>query len=166
MSLLNRFGPYSNSWHIVANFDMKHTVHSMGDHDMACMTWAWMTWACMTWPCMTWACTARAYTAWTCTAWTCLAVKTYDAHLRKKCQCFPTTVCIAEYFFADWKMEPDWKYKCHPAYTSLTEDLSTDTTFDPSYITWDTPFKTQCSSITQYKLYRYKQAFHPFSGKP
>jgi hypothetical protein len=37
-------------------------------------------------------------------------------------------------------MAPDWKYKNHPADTSLKEDLSVDTTFDPSYISWDTPF--------------------------
>jgi hypothetical protein len=38
-------------------------------------------------------------------------------------------------------MAPDWKYKNHPADRSLKEDLSIDTTFDPSYISWDTPFK-------------------------
>ncbi len=39
-------------------------------------------------------------------------------------------------------MAPDWKYKNHPADRSLKEDLSIDTTFDPSYISWDTPFKS------------------------
>jgi hypothetical protein len=64
----------------------------------------------------------------------------YLTLLKKKCQCFP----IAEYFFADWKMEPDWKYIIHPAGTSLKKDLS--------YISWpllspvthslfDNPFK-------------------------
>jgi hypothetical protein len=38
-------------------------------------------------------------------------------------------------------MAPDWNYKNHPADRSLKEDLSIDTTFDPSYISWDTPFK-------------------------
>ncbi len=37
-------------------------------------------------------------------------------------------------------MAPDWKYINHPADRSLKEDLSIDTTFDPSYISWDTPF--------------------------
>ncbi len=38
-------------------------------------------------------------------------------------------------------MAPDWKYKNHPADRSLKEDLLIDTTFDPSCISWDTPFK-------------------------
>jgi hypothetical protein len=38
-------------------------------------------------------------------------------------------------------MAPDWQYKNHPAVRSIKEDLSIDTTFDPSYISWDTPFK-------------------------
>jgi hypothetical protein len=38
-------------------------------------------------------------------------------------------------------MAPYWKYKNHPADRSLKEDLSIDTTFDPSYTSWDTPFK-------------------------
>ncbi len=38
-------------------------------------------------------------------------------------------------------MAPDWKYKNHPADISLKEDLSIYTTVDPSYISWDTPFK-------------------------
>ncbi len=37
-------------------------------------------------------------------------------------------------------MAPEWKYKNHAADKSLKEDLSIDTTFDPSYISWDTPF--------------------------
>ncbi len=40
-------------------------------------------------------------------------------------------------------MAPDWKYKNHPADKSLKEDLSIDTTFDPSYISWDTPFQSR-----------------------
>jgi hypothetical protein len=36
--------------------------------------------------------------------------------------------------------EPDWKYKKDPADTSLKEDLSSDTAFDPSWFSWDTPF--------------------------
>ncbi len=39
-------------------------------------------------------------------------------------------------------MAPDWKYKNNPADRSLKENLSIDTTFDPSYISWDTPFKS------------------------
>ncbi len=38
-------------------------------------------------------------------------------------------------------MAPDGKYKNHPADTSLKEELSIDTTIEPSYISWDTPFK-------------------------
>ncbi len=38
-------------------------------------------------------------------------------------------------------MEADWKYKNNPADTSLKEDLSIDTTFDPSYISWDITFR-------------------------
>jgi hypothetical protein len=38
-------------------------------------------------------------------------------------------------------MAPDWKYKNHPADRSIKEDLSIDTTFDPSFISWDTLFK-------------------------
>ncbi len=40
-------------------------------------------------------------------------------------------------------MAADWKYRNHPADRSLKEDLSIDTTFDPSYISWDTPLKKQ-----------------------
>ncbi len=43
-------------------------------------------------------------------------------------------------------MAPDWKSKNHPANRSLQEDLSIDTTFDPSYISWDTPFKVEKKS--------------------
>ncbi len=38
-------------------------------------------------------------------------------------------------------MAPDWKCKNHPTDRSFKEDLSIDTTFDPPYISWDTPFK-------------------------
>jgi hypothetical protein len=38
--LLNQFGPFSNSWHVAVNSDVKHTMHGMVDdtvmHD-ACM---------------------------------------------------------------------------------------------------------------------------------
>ncbi len=44
-------------------------------------------------------------------------------------------------------MAPDWKYKNHPAHTSLKEDLSVDTTFNPSYISWDTPFKVLLETV-------------------
>ncbi len=48
-------------------------------------------------------------------------------------------------------MAPDWKYKTHPADRSLKEDLSIDTTFDASYISWDTPFKAnQLTTATWY----------------
>ncbi len=30
MPLLNQFGSFSNSWHVAVNFDVKHTMHSMG----------------------------------------------------------------------------------------------------------------------------------------
>ncbi len=36
--------------------------------------------------------------------------------------------------------EPDWKYKKDPANTSLKDDLSIDTAFDPSWFSLDTPF--------------------------
>ncbi len=40
MLLLNRFRPYSDSWHVAVNSDVKHpmhgmSVHSMGVHDVA-----------------------------------------------------------------------------------------------------------------------------------
>ncbi len=35
MSLLNQFGPLSDSWHVAVNSDIKHTMHSMGVHDVA-----------------------------------------------------------------------------------------------------------------------------------
>jgi hypothetical protein len=38
------------------------------------------------------------------------------------------------------KKEPDWKYKKDPADTFLKEGLLIDTTFDPSWFSWDTPF--------------------------
>jgi hypothetical protein len=45
-------------------------------------------------------------------------------------------------------MPPDWKYENHPADRSLKEDLSIDTTFDPSYISRDTPFNAKiCDMI-------------------
>jgi hypothetical protein len=34
MPLLNRFLPYSNSWHVAVNSDIKHPMHCMGVHDM------------------------------------------------------------------------------------------------------------------------------------
>jgi hypothetical protein len=34
MSLLNQFGPYSDSWLVAVNSDIKHTMHSMGVHDV------------------------------------------------------------------------------------------------------------------------------------
>jgi hypothetical protein len=34
MLLLNRFGPYSNSWHVTVNSDVKLTMHSLGVHDV------------------------------------------------------------------------------------------------------------------------------------
>ncbi len=44
-------------------------------------------------------------------------------------------------------MGPDWKYKNHPADRSLKEDLSIDTTIEPSYISWDNPFKKVHSGL-------------------
>ncbi len=38
-------------------------------------------------------------------------------------------------------MEPNEKFKDDPANISVKEDLLTDTTFDPCYFSWDTPFK-------------------------
>jgi hypothetical protein len=34
MSLLNQFGPFSNSWPVNVNSDVKHTMHSMGVYDV------------------------------------------------------------------------------------------------------------------------------------
>jgi hypothetical protein len=34
MPLLNQFGPYSDSWHVAVNSDVKHTMHGMGVHDV------------------------------------------------------------------------------------------------------------------------------------
>jgi hypothetical protein len=34
MSLLNQFGPFSDSWHVAVSSDEKHTMHSMGVHDI------------------------------------------------------------------------------------------------------------------------------------
>ncbi len=50
-------------------------------------------------------------------------------------------------------MEPDWKNKNDPADTSLKEDLSIDTTFDPSWFSWDTPFMTCHSTTHMWKDY-------------
>jgi hypothetical protein len=35
MLLLNRFLPYSHSWHGAVNSDIKHSMHCMGVHDVA-----------------------------------------------------------------------------------------------------------------------------------
>jgi hypothetical protein len=64
----------------------------------------------------------------------------FSAHLRKNRQFFP--IICRWIIFADLKKEPDWKYKKDPADTSLKEDLSIDTAFDPSWFSWDTPFKS------------------------
>jgi hypothetical protein len=34
MPLLNQFGPFSDSWHVAVNSDVKHTMHGMGVHDV------------------------------------------------------------------------------------------------------------------------------------
>jgi hypothetical protein len=34
MPLLNQFGPVSDSWHVAANYDIKHTMHGIGVHDV------------------------------------------------------------------------------------------------------------------------------------
>jgi hypothetical protein len=34
MPLLNQFGPFSNSWHVAVNSDVKHTMHGIGVHDV------------------------------------------------------------------------------------------------------------------------------------
>ncbi len=34
MLLLNWFGPYSDSWHVAVNSDIKHTMHGMGVQDV------------------------------------------------------------------------------------------------------------------------------------
>jgi hypothetical protein len=44
MPMLNRFLPYSYSWHVAVNSDIKHSmycigVHDVAVHDVACMTW-------------------------------------------------------------------------------------------------------------------------------
>ncbi len=44
--------------------------------------------------------------------------------------------------------------KTNPADTSLKEDLSVDTTFDPSYISWDTPFKLYFSYLQTCYVFR------------
>jgi hypothetical protein len=56
MPLLNRFLPYSDSWHVVVNSDIKHTMldmdmrnigmHDMVKHDLAVHDLATMTWPC------------------------------------------------------------------------------------------------------------------------
>ncbi len=35
MSLLNRFWPYSDSWHVAINSNVKHTMQGMGMHEVA-----------------------------------------------------------------------------------------------------------------------------------
>jgi hypothetical protein len=62
-----------------------------------------------------------------------------NANLRKKSQFFP--IICPWIIFADLKKKPDWKYKKHPADTSLKEDLSIDIAFDPTWFSLDTPFK-------------------------
>ncbi len=49
-------------------------------------------------------------------------------------------------------------YKNHPADRSLKEDLSIDTTFDPSYISWDTPFK-QFNPVKDAQCYFLNRSF-------
>ncbi len=34
MPLLNQFGPFSDSWHVAVNSDIKHTMHGIGVHDV------------------------------------------------------------------------------------------------------------------------------------
>jgi hypothetical protein len=34
MPLLNWFGPYSDSWHVAVNSDVKHTMHGRDVHDV------------------------------------------------------------------------------------------------------------------------------------
>jgi hypothetical protein len=34
MPLLNQFGPFSDSWHVAVNSDIKHTMHSIGVHEV------------------------------------------------------------------------------------------------------------------------------------
>ncbi len=31
---VNQFGPFSNSWHVAVNSDIKHTMHGIGVHDV------------------------------------------------------------------------------------------------------------------------------------
>ncbi len=38
-------------------------------------------------------------------------------------------------------MAPEWKVKNDPPDTSLKENPSIHTTFDPCYFSWDPPFK-------------------------
>ncbi len=35
MPMLNWFWPFSGSWHVPANYDIKNTMQSMGMHDVA-----------------------------------------------------------------------------------------------------------------------------------
>jgi hypothetical protein len=35
MPLVNCFLPYSNSWHVAVNSDVKHSMHGIGVHDVA-----------------------------------------------------------------------------------------------------------------------------------
>jgi hypothetical protein len=34
MPLLNQFGPFSDSWHVAVNSDVKYTMHGIGVHDV------------------------------------------------------------------------------------------------------------------------------------
>jgi hypothetical protein len=68
MPLLNRFLPYSVSWHVAVNSYIKHLMHcigvhdmavlDVGVHDMAVLDVAVHDMACMTLPCSARACTA------------------------------------------------------------------------------------------------------------
>jgi hypothetical protein len=51
MPLLNKFLPYSVSWHVAVNSYIKHSMHCIGLHDMAMLDVAVHDVACMMWPC-------------------------------------------------------------------------------------------------------------------
>jgi hypothetical protein len=34
MPLVNHFGPFSDSWHVAVNSNIKHKIHGMGMHDV------------------------------------------------------------------------------------------------------------------------------------
>ncbi len=45
----------------------------------------------------------------------------------------------------------DWKFKNYPANTSLKENLTTDTTWGPCLIWWDTRFKRAIHKMVETK---------------